>query len=969
MNPDRPAGRSRGASYRRALLFRWSREDRLAVVVIAVTVAFLVGTVLFVVAAGDQTAAIAAGLESPGSATYYGSTAAAEAAAGPGAVVVAVTEVTGPDGAATRAVAVPRGTDRTYGQRRLAAGGPTLGAIDGPGTHRVTGETAVTLDVEPRRDSILPPSWYAVTPETMTALGPSGAIVVEEGGGEVPLRGVVRFFAAGTGQLLGVVGLVAAGGGLLVGITAFSTTRIAVADRRDAIRVLRATGATPRTVLGLFGCRAALLGGVGVALGYAVGVIAANAAVNAATALGVPTSLSVDLTARTAGIVIGMLVTMVAVATVGGVLAARRAATVPPARIDGADAADGPLSLAVLDARALVPTAATLSAFLLVSSVVVAGGAALAPVTATDRATISEPGAGHPVASQVPAGYADALRARGVDASGEILLFGVRDGNPLPMRGVDYGDYAAVTGATIVEGRRPRGPDEAVAGANLDADLDVGDTVTIGGSTRAALARVRVVGRYDAPGAEGGALLVSLPTARHLSSVRDGRVNVVRADRLPAPSGDGLVVTSIRPADDPVAGEPVDVEVALSNADPTETNGTLGVAFGDQRRDLDVGLSPGETTRRTVEFRPVSAGTYDLETAGVSRRVSVQRRDQLSIQGAPATAPPGSRPLVTVVDATGAPGHDVAVRVEHAVRRTDRNGTVRVPLSTTGTREVVAGDGPTAARTTVDVRANATRRPTAALAVRPDDPDVLVRPTATLSVRNPWNGTLAAEAAIGGPTGDTTRTLRVPPGERRTVTRRLARRPPGEYTVTARVDGRPIAERNYTVTGDERIPAAVAAGGRTSASPVGDAVRVAFGDLRLMAAALVGLAALMTVGATTATFAAAVRARRRALGINRATGAPPRRIARLVVGDALRVGVVATAVAAVVAGLGLLALDRAGRLTVYGVRLLPALDPVVAAGVALAALVVVAVSAGLATVALVRATPADLVRDRRGGPG
>jgi ABC-type lipoprotein release transport system permease subunit len=182
------------------------------------------------------------------------------------------------------------------------------------------------------------------------------------------------------------------------------------------------------------------------------------------------------------------------------------------------------------------------------------------------------------------------------------------------------------------------------------------------------------------------------------------------------------------------------------------------------------------------------------------------------------------------------------------------------------------------------------------------------------------------------------------------------------------VDGRPVAERNYTVTGDERIPAAVAAGGRTSASPLGDAIRVAFGDLRLVAAALVGLAALMTVGATTATFAAAVRARRRALGIHRATGAPPRRIARLVVGDALRVGVVATAVAAVLAGLGLLALDRAGRLTVYGVRLLPALDPFVAAGVALAALAVVAVSAGLATVALVRATPAALVRDRRGGP-
>ncbi len=110
-------------SYRRTLSLRWSREDRLAVLVIAVTAAFLVGTVLFVVAAGDRTAEIAAGLESPGSATYYGSTGAAAAAADPGAVVLPVAEVTGPAGVSTYAVAVPPGTNRTFGTRRLTAAG------------------------------------------------------------------------------------------------------------------------------------------------------------------------------------------------------------------------------------------------------------------------------------------------------------------------------------------------------------------------------------------------------------------------------------------------------------------------------------------------------------------------------------------------------------------------------------------------------------------------------------------------------------------------------------------------------------------------------------------------------------------------------------------------------------------------------------------------------------------------------
>jgi cell division protein FtsX len=973
-------------SYRRSLLFRWSREDRLAVVVIAVTVAFLVGTVLVVVAAGDQTAAIAEGLESPASATYYASTDAARAAAGPGAVVVPIAEVTGPDGATTYAAAVRPGFDREYGTRRLAADGPTRGDVDGATSHRVTGEETVTLEVAPRDDSILPPSWYAVGPATIDALGPTGAIVLAETReGATPLRGVVRFFATGSGQLLGIVTLVAGAGGLLVAITASSVTRITVADRRDAIRVARATGASPRTLLGLFGLRAALLGGVGVALGYSVGVIVANAAVNAAVALGIPTSLSIDVTPETAPMLGVLSASLVAVATAAGVLAARRAATVPPARIGGAvSAGNGPVALDVLDARALVPTAATVTAFLLVSSVLLAGAAVIAPVTATDRATIADPDAGHPVTSQVPAGYADALQARGIDASGEILLFGVRNGDPLQMRGVDFDDYAAVTGATIVEGRRPAAPDEAVAGSNLGAGLDVGDVITLGGSTRSAVTRVEVVGRYAAPGAEGGALLVSHETARHLSAVRDGRVNVIRADRLPDPGGEGLVVAAMAPEGDPVAGAPVGVTLSLSNANPTATNGTVAVTFGDERRDLDVALAAGETTRRTVEFRPVDAGSYRLVAGGETRTVRVPPRDQLSFVGVPETAPTGSRPLVTVVDATGAPAANVTVRVDDTATRTDDNGTVRVDDTATrtddngtvrvtlggaGSREIVAGDGDTAARTTVSVREDAERRLLGDLSLRPDEPDVLVRPTATVDAHNPWTDPLAATATITGPGGETARSLQVPPGGQRTVTRRLARRPPGEYTVTAAVDGRPVAERNYTVRGDERIPAAVAASGRTTASPLGDAIEVAFGDLRVVAAALVALAALMTVGATTATFAAAVRARRRTLGIYRATGAPPRRIVRLVVGDALRVGVVATAIAAVLAGAALLALDRAGRLTVYGVRLLPALDPFAAVGVALAALAVVAVSAALATLAIARATPADLVRDRRGGHG
>ncbi|PSQ41288.1 hypothetical protein BRD14_06770 [Halobacteriales archaeon SW_5_68_122] len=53
-------------------------------------------------------------------------------------------------------------------------------------------------------------------------------------------------------------------------------------------------------------------------------------------------------------------------------------------------------------------------------------------------------------------------------------------------------------------------------------------------------------------------------------------------------------------------------------------------------------------------------------------------------------------------------------------------------------------------------------------------------------------------------------------------------------------------------------------------------------------------------------------------------------------------------------------------LTVFGVRLLPAIDPSVAVGVAVVALGVVAVSAALATISVLRTPPADLVHERSG---
>jgi ABC-type antimicrobial peptide transport system permease subunit len=119
----------------------------------------------------------------------------------------------------------------------------------------------------------------------------------------------------------------------------------------------------------------------------------------------------------------------------------------------------------------------------------------------------------------------------------------------------------------------------------------------------------------------------------------------------------------------------------------------------------------------------------------------------------------------------------------------------------------------------------------------------------------------------------------------------------------------------------------------------------------------------MTVGGTTATFAQAVHARRRTVGIHRATGATPWGVLRRVLRDAVLVGSVAALLATLLAQLGLLALSRLGYLTVFGVRLSPVLEPTVLLGCLVAAVGVTVLGATLATVGLLTVAPGALLSE------
>ncbi|MFB6296231.1 MAG: FtsX-like permease family protein [Halobacteriales archaeon] len=976
-------------SYRRVLVARWSRRDRLAVLVVAVTLAFLVGTAVLVVAAGDQTAAIASDQGTPGIVEQYDSLAAARAAAPPEAAVLPVATASTADGATVTVVGRTAAGQRLDGETAInlfsAENGTTSGTLDEPGDVTLDGtEAAETLRVEPRGRTVLAPGWYVSAPETVRSLGVTEALVVTPTEDRappagVPLRGALAFFLFGTLETLRVLSVAAVGAGLLIGVTIYSVTRMTVRDRLDAIRVARATGAEPRDLLVVFALRGALLAGVGVALGYAAGVILPSVAVNAAVFLGLPTSLAAGVTPRVAGIVAGLAILTVGVGAAAGIVAAWPATRRPLAHLgEEQGVREGGRSWwmpRLLAPATFVPTAATLTAFVLFATLVAAMGGAIAPLSAAGGATVVEPGAVHPIASDVPEGYATGLRARGIDASPEILGFVAADGRPFVVRGVNATAFAAVTGAELTEGRFPEGRTEALVGADLarTRGIEVGDHVLLGGSTAPAVTEVRIVGAVTAPGVFDDQLLVSLPTARHLTGKAPGRVQFVRTTGIPEGdensngTGAGSVgVVDVDAPDRVAANGSIQVGVRLENDGLREATRTIAIQFDVETRTRRVTLASGASRTVSASFSAGPPGTYTLRVAGQTQEVNVVPPDAIELQGLPERAPPNSTIRIRVRTLTGDPVANATVTAGTRTAITNAEGVAAIQLGAAGEQTITARRGDETATATVPVVPDAPLDPLVDLRVEPSAPGVLTRPTVRVDLGNPWNRTLARTVRIeaGGETH--VRNVTLGTGEAASLSADLGRRPPGTYDVTARIGGRVVAATTYEVTGDDRIAAAVAEGATPGQSGIGRSARVAFGNLELVLGVIVVLAGLMTVGGTTVTFARAVQGRRRTIGIYRATGAPPRRVLRIVLADALRIGIAATAVA-LLAGVAVLsAFAAAGLLSPFGVRLSPVPAPEVAVGIAAGALGVALLGAALAAAGFLLEAPVALLADDRG---
>ncbi len=987
--------------YRRSVLTRWSHRDKLAILVITVTVAFLTGTTLVLTAAGTQTTTIAEEYDTDGTATYYDSVETATAHASTNALVLPVATVSQPNGSHQYVVGIPPDKAQTFSRRTgitvpspPAAGVSTSRSSGLPSdTQRLVGTNQsltvpVTVETDTDSQSSLPPSWYRATPATVNRLGSTGAFVVQPASYNstpvpatgVPLRAALAFFVAGTQQLLSVVALLALGGAVLVGVVVYSVTRMSVRERIQAIQLIRATGSPPSIVWRLFGVRAGLLTAMGIGIGYAIGVIATRAAVNIAVASGLPTSLSVRVTPQVAQLLLLGYGGLALTGIIAGVGAAWSASRRPPAtlrqettRTPSTSARSSSwipdfISLTLLDWRALIPSTATLAVFATVVLVGASVAGVLAPLMSTSGTTITEPGAVHPIASKVPSNYASVLQNQGTTASPELLVFTVHNGQSLVVRGVEFDSFAALSGATLTHGRAPRAQNEAVIGADLaqTRDIEVGESITLGGSTATSFTRVKVVGMYTASGIYDDQLLVSLRTGQHLSRAQPGMVHFIRTSEQlnSTPKTQSKVtILDVTVPETVTVTESLPVRIRTQNFGTKATTRTIRVHVGQQVRERTVQLQPHAQRTITLNVSLADVGTQEVTVGNKTATVRVVPQNALQLHGLPASAPPSSSPQVQVTTVTGHPVANATLRIQNRTVTTGHNGTARLSLEAPGTYSLTVTHKNQSVSRTINVSRTATRTPTAQVQIRPNQPSLLVRPTAQISMYNPWQTEISAQIDLTAAGKQYTQRVTLAPGETTTKQIQLTRAAPGSYTARLTTAGQTLDTATYTVTGDERIVTAYAnQGGYAGSSGIGRILETAFGNLTFLVGILGVLAGSMTIGSTTAMFAQAIHARRQAIGVHRATGALPRQVTLLILTDALKIGVVATGLALGGALLTTTVLAKSGFLTIFGIQITPMVTLTVIGVVICGELMIILLSALLVALSLLRQQPVALVR-------
>jgi ABC-type lipoprotein release transport system permease subunit len=163
-------------------------------------------------------------------------------------------------------------------------------------------------------------------------------------------------------------------------------------------------------------------------------------------------------------------------------------------------------------------------------------------------------------------------------ASPEIFAPSTLEGRSVMVRGISWPHVAELDDLSLSQGRAPQGSEEALAGTRLAkrADLSVGDSISVPSAYSPSVTNLQIVGIVEGGGLLSDELLVPLPTARGMTQLDPGQVNMVRYETTGDPPREklpeGLEATSLTLSpEEPVPFEEVTARVGLVNFADTST--------------------------------------------------------------------------------------------------------------------------------------------------------------------------------------------------------------------------------------------------------------------------------------------------------------------------------------------------------------------------------------------------------------
>ena len=954
--------------YETTLLRGWGRREWLTVMIIAVTTAFLIGSATLLLTAGSYTETLEGDIGSSATVTHANSYAKASEQADRSTVVLRFARIE-KNNETYRLIGVPPDAPREIKSASVAwrpaaipqpPSSGLAGPVDQPG---VESFRQTPIAVEPGgQNGLFPPTWYVGSAETLAQLGETGALVIksETGGfstsGEaVPLIGALPFLIGGVRQIIQTLAIAALGGGALILIVVYSVTRMSIRDRTRTIRVVRASGGAPRRLLMTLIGRAVLLTSVGIGTGIITGIATTRGVIAAAAYVGIPVSLEVALTADIVQLILFLSGFLLVIGLLAGIAASWPVISCDPAAIGNGDTNTESTSTTRLQEiaqptflgwRAAVPTTTTLSVFMLVILLTTAIGTAVAPLATTSSGTFVESGAPHPLNSRLSEEYAHTLRAQNISASGEVLYAQTRGRTPYLVRGANFSAFSTVTDARLTTGHAPTDATQAVIGESLARTLgvSVGEQLMIGGSVSPGINQVELVGAFSGEGITDDQLVVPLKTAQGLAT-KDGSVHLIRTQtgegsiNLQSTSNAtrGIAVTDLRGSSVVTAGQPFNISVQTRNLASQTRSQTIRVDIGPQSRSIDIEMQPQTTTQKTVSFRIDQEGEYTVTAAGVTRMIRVSKPTTLTLPDAfPERAPPGATILVPSVTPEETVVENATAQIGDLERSTGSRGAAIMAVpDTPGQYEVrVSKPGYTPATASVLVDPQATQQVRGQIRVEPETGSQYTQPEITLRVANPWGEFFVRNLTLTTPGTAESRTLELPSGNVTQITFSAAeigfgdQLTPGRYPLELYADKTLLARTTYTV---EDESGGTASGGTSTdlsvesdyaeGTGVGRAIENVFGNVQVLFLVMIVLAGISTVGGTTATFAHAVQASRRDIGIYRATGATRRQVVQLLMGDALRIAIPAVTISLVGMYALMMLLSFGNILVVFGVRL------------------------------------------------